>query len=311
MRTDIDALVIGAGVIGLSTAICLQEAGMRVLIRAAAAPQETTSMLASAMIGPSFAPPGDRTSRWQAQTQQRLTPGVPGVSVLTGRMAARPAGAYPPGVEQQPGFRSCEPAELPPGYGTAFWLRQAVVDMPPYLAHLTDRFTGAGGELVVKAVASLAAAAEIAPRVVNCAGLGAAALTADRTLKPIRGPKIVLENPGLEHFFIEAPFGPIWAGFIPHGDHVVLGGAHRDSADTAPDEAEAAEIVRRCAIVEPRLAGARLIEHKVGLRPGRPEPRVEAEERDGARIVHNYGHAGTGVMLSWGCAKEAADLVVR
>ncbi len=310
MSGDIDAMVIGAGVSGLSTAICLQEAGLRVRIRSAAPPEETTSMLASAMAGPSFAGPGDRGLGWQQETARRLTEDVPGVTLCRGIMAAQPAGMYPPGAEEIDGYRPCTPDELPEGYGTGFWVRQPVVDMPPYLRHLTARFLDAGGELVLRPVTSLDEAVEVAPLVANCAGLGAAALTGDRDLKPIRGPKVVVVNPGIDYFFIEAPFGAIWAGFVPHGDHVVLGGTHRDSDDTTPDPAEADEIVRLCALVEPRLADAPIIEHRVGLRPGRPEPRVELEQHGRARVVHNYGHAGTGVMLSWGCAKEAADLLV-
>jgi D-amino-acid oxidase len=59
-----DALVIGAGVIGLTSAICLAESGMEVRIVAAAAPQETTSRAASAMWGSSFAGPADDVRRW-------------------------------------------------------------------------------------------------------------------------------------------------------------------------------------------------------------------------------------------------------
>ena len=48
---------------------------------------------------------------------------------------------------------------------------------------------------------------------------------------------------------------------------------------------------------------------RVGLRPVREQDvRVEAEPR--TRIVHNYGHGGSGVTFSWGCA-EVADLVER
>jgi D-amino-acid oxidase len=310
MSSDVDALVIGAGVSGLSTAICLQEAGLRVLIRTAVPPDRTTSMMASAMVGPNFAGPGDRAGAWQEETVRRLTEDTPGVSMCRGLMAARPSGMFPPGVEAMDGYAPCAPEELPPGYGTAFWVRQPVVDMPPYLRHLEDRFIAAGGRLEVRPVASLDEAAAIAPLAANCAGLGAAALTGDRQLTPVRGPKIVVANPGVDYFFIEAPFGSIWAGFIPHGDHVVLGGTHRESDDMTPDPAEADEIIRLCGLVEPKLLEAPVIEHGVGLRPGRREPRVELEERPGVRIVHNYGHAGTGVMLSWGCAKEAADLLV-
>jgi D-amino-acid oxidase len=69
--------------------------------------------------------------------------------------------------------------------------------------------------------------------------------------------------------------------------------------------------------VDPRLGSARILEHRVGLRPARPQVRLEAESADGggpgpgtARlVVHNYGHGGGGVTLSWGCAREVARLV--
>jgi D-amino-acid oxidase len=47
----------------------------------------------------------------------------------------------------------------------------------------------------------------------------------------------------------------------------------------------------------------------VGLRPGRPAVRLEAETVAGALCVHNYGHGGEGVMLSWGCADAALALL--
>ena len=73
-------------------------------------------------------------------------------------------------------------------------------------------------------------------------------------------------------------------------------------------------ILRDCAAIEPRLTGARVLAHRVGLRPARPTVRLEAEPAapgGGPPIVHNYGHGGAGVSLSWGCAREAAALAAE
>ena len=54
----------------------------------------------------------------------------------------------------------------------------------------------------------------------------------------------------------------------------------------------------------PELAGARVLQHRVGLRPVRPSVRVERV----GDVVHCYGQGGAGVTLSWGCADEVARL---
>ena len=48
---------------------------------------------------------------------------------------------------------------------------------------------------------------------------------------------------------------------------------------------------------------------RVGLRPFRARGvRLEVEEGE-TPIVHNYGHGGSGVTFSWGCAAEVVNLV--
>ncbi|MBY8873871.1 FAD-binding oxidoreductase [Micromonospora sp. PLK6-60] len=306
-----DVVVLGCGVTGLSTAIRLVEGGARVLIRTAAPPARTTSSLASALVGPNLSPPDDPQRAWTEETLRVLRDEpMPGVTLREGTLAARPAGATPPFAERTLGFRPLDDDERPTGFGTAFTVRLPLVDMPVYLAHLLQRFQGAGGEVREEPVGSLGEAAAVAPVVVNCTGLAARHLTDDAELHPVRGPRIVVRNPGIERFFMEAPMTPTWASIFPHGDHVVLGGAQRRSEDTTPDPAEEADIVARCARIEPALTDAEVIEHRVGLRPGRPVPRVAAERRGDALVVHNYGHAGSGVMLSWGCARDAAALAL-
>jgi D-amino-acid oxidase len=46
----------------------------------------------------------------------------------------------------------------------------------------------------------------------------------------------------------------------------------------------------------------------VGLRPFRQD-NVRVEREPGTCVIHNYGHGGSGVTLSWGCAQEVVSLV--
>jgi D-amino-acid oxidase len=309
-----EVLVIGAGVIGLSTAIRLAEDGMTVAIATAHEPQETTSALATAMVGPTFAPPGSRLRLWEEETLREVS-GVDrldsGVHRCRGRFASRLTGVQPPGAENLACFEHCGQSELPDGYQSGFWAEVPLVDMPVYLAYLLQRFNQAGGAIEVRAIDSLIEAASLSPMVVNCSGLGARHLVPDPDVAPIRGPKIIVTNPGVDTFFMEGPPSEEWTCFHPHGAVVVLGGSSRASEDVTPNPEEAQAILARCASVEPRLAGAVIIEHRVGLRPGRSAVRLEREFVNGSTVVHNYGHGALGVTLSWGCARGAAALLAR
>ena len=60
-----------------------------------------------------------------------------------------------------------------------------------------------------------------------------------------------------------------------------------------------------------RISWDRVIRTTVGLRPHRPAGfRVEAERFDDKTVVHNYGHGGAGMSLSWGTGSLAADLAL-
>ena len=50
---------------------------------------------------------------------------------------------------------------------------------------------------------------------------------------------------------------------------------------------------------------------KAGLRPKRSGTyRLEPEQQGNRLIVHNYGHAGAGITMSWGCAQEILDVIL-
>jgi len=92
----------------------------------------------------------------------------------------------------------------------------------------------------------------------------------------------------------------------------VLGGSAQEGReDLEPDPDESAAILARCRALEPALANAQLLSVGVGLRPWRPSVRVEREALGRAWLIHDYGHGGAGVTLSWGCAEEVARLAVE
>ncbi|TCJ13668.1 FAD-binding oxidoreductase [Rubrobacter taiwanensis] len=312
-----DALVIGCGVIGLSTAICLQEAGLEVEVWAAEMPRESTSGVAAAVWYPYKAYPQNRVLKWGGQTyaafEKLAGDGQTGVRMGEGVELWRREVPDPWWKDAVSRFRRCEEHELPPGYRDGYVFTVPVIEMPRYLQYLLERFAGAGGRLTRRVVRSLEEAAEASPLVFNCTGLGARELVGDRLLSPIRGQIVRVRNPGLERFVLdeEHPEEPTY--IVPRTEDCVLGGTAQERRwDIEPDPETAAAILRRCVSLEPRLADAEVLEHRVGLRPGRPEVRLEREELgSGALCVHNYGHGGAGVTLSWGCAREACALVLE
>lgn len=55
----------------------------------------------------------------------------------------------------------------------------------------------------------------------------------------------------------------------------------------------------------------RVIRTTIGLRPHRPSGFVlRADKLDAKTLIHNFGHGGSGMSLSWGTASMAADLAL-
>jgi len=319
---ELDVVVIGAGVSGLTTALCLAEAGLAVSVRAAEPPLATTSAAAGALWGLHLVGLDERVARWADVTLARLLDMVgdpaTGVRLVSGVEASRSAqhDQDPPAwLASADGQRPRPAARLPAGYASGWEITAPLVAMPVYLGCLLDRLLQAGADFRDDcAFGSLSDAIEQsgARVVVNCSGIGARALVPDPSVTPVRGQVVVVANPGVSEFFVGAGPGPDDLTYLfPHRDSVVLGGTEQPGNwSTEPDPATAERILRECAVIEPRLAGAEVIAHRAGLRPVRPTVRLEAEELDGGRrLLHNYGHGGAGITLSWGCALDIVSLI--
>jgi glycine/D-amino acid oxidase-like deaminating enzyme len=68
-------------------------------------------------------------------------------------------------------------------------------------------------------------------------------------------------------------------------------------------------VTRPPSLARPRISADRVTRVLVGLRPYRPGGFVvRAEALGSKRLVHNYGHGGAGITLSWGTARLAVDM---
>ena len=313
-----DALVLGCGVSGLTTAILLQRQGRRVTIWARDVPPQTTSNIAAAVWYPYRAFPVERVLKWGADSYNafRELVGKPNTGVILANvldLQPEPDAADPWWAEGVDGFRHARPDELPAGYGDGFVFDAPVIDTSIYLDYLRSQFEAAGGVIVAdRVVRDLGEAFDVCNLVVNCTGLGARELVNDARLRPSRGQVARVRHTGFRRVVMD-DYGPNSLAYIvPRIHDIILGGtAIDDEESTAIDAAETPAILRRCAGLAPEFAALTtddVLEVKVGLRPVRDEVRLEVESpAPGRWLLSNYGHGGAGVTLSWGCAAEVAE----
>jgi D-amino-acid oxidase len=310
--------VLGAGVSGLTTAISLLDAGCRVRVVAADPTEATTSHLAAAVWFPTHAGPPDRVAAWGRITYDVLdaqaAAGVPGVVMRESLALYREPPPSPSWVEAVRSVRAAEPAELPPGYPHGLRFVVPMVEMPKYLPWLVEQVAGKGGRLETRRVGTLTEVADDdTDVVVNCSGIASRHLVGDASVYPVRGQIVRVTNPGLS-MSVRDEHHPAGRAYVhPRSDDCILGGTMDVGEwDTAVDPATTSAIIERCREIVPALRDASVIESLVGLRPGRPTVRVEEDHRaePGARLVHNYGHGGSGITVSWGCAAEVTDILL-
>ena len=225
---------------------------------------------------------------------------------------------------------------LESGAVDAYELLVPVIDTDVSMKWLIDLVLRKGGKLVTDKINGDLLAQERtlimrfnSDSIVNATGLASKELTSDSTCYPLRGALLRFINDGQDFPKITAAMSIAADAsldneivfLVPRNDNIlVVGGiAQREEwdLDLTLDSPIIQRMRARCEDFLPCLKNARLdSEYPLaqGLRPGREANiRVERETRNHdthpSRIVHSYGHGGSGWSLSFGCAEEVAGMV--
>lgn len=318
--------MVGAGVVGLTSAVRLAEAGHQVDVLARDLPLETTSATAGGLWLPFLAEPAQAVTRWARLTLQTLldlarsgagsglgsgSGAEIGVVIRDGYLLGtgyqRPA--WSEGLSQIGLAAVANPA---PQHEHGWHLRVPLVDMTLYLPYLVRRLRAAGGTLTRLPLTALPSRGIV----VNCTGLASRALADDPSMRPIRGQVVWMTNPGLTSWWSDESDPQLLTYVLPHASHVIVGGtADVDDWSTTIKDDDTTRILERALDLVPALRSASVLSQRVGLRPSRPSVRLETVSTSESTIVHCYGHGGSGVTLSWGCAGDVlaavSDLVTH
>lgn len=309
------ALIVGCGVIGLTTGIRLLERGYDATIVARDLPPVTTSNAAAAVWFPYNVQPLDLALAWSrislAVYFDLARDPATGISLTTFIDLFDAPAPDPWWREAVHNFWRPPVVELPNGYCDGHAAEVPLIETPIHMDWLVERFRALGGYVEQREVVDLHELAGAGRLIFNCTGLGARELAADAGVYPIRGQIIRVRRPaGVDRVLFDEHGRLALAYVIPRGHDVIVGGtAEVGDWDLRVRPETAAEILAKGTELSPALADAGVLEHVVGLRPGRAAVRLEVEKLDnGGTIIHNYGHGGAGFTLAWGCAEQAAAL---
>ncbi|KAI9317392.1 hypothetical protein BX666DRAFT_2120963 [Dichotomocladium elegans] len=336
-------VVLGAGVSGLTTAVCLLKAGYKdVTVIGQYIPGdiavEYTSPWAGASIL-SFASSQD-TRLIAIDTESHkvfshLADHVPESSVIHCPGIQICDEEDVPGEDKQwvrrlyPNFAEIPKHALPEGAQSGYTFDTWTLSVPAYLKWLVGQITELGGRVLREnRVDSIQQVVENYPNadlVINCTGFGASKLidVRDTNLYTLRGQTVLVDAPHIRRQYYRDS-AHTFTYIIPRGDGSVICGGTLDAVnkDLNPDPAIAESILERCYALCPELTfnkgvkAFKIISHNVGFRPARKggirlekETRVNAATGKRFTVVHNYGHSSYGYQSSWGSAQRAVKLV--
>ena len=246
--------VIGAGVVGLSTARLLQRQGYDVTVYAKDLPPQTTSNMSAAWWGPTAAserghttPEFEKVWHRAARLSHRYFQDYVGDAYGVHWVPYYSVSETPPNPDGPQGLGRLiadlypETAQLEPGehpFPSPYVRRRWTMQFEPavYLNALLRDVRQAGATVVVREFEGLDDLLALdEPVLVNCTGLGAKALFGDDELHPIKGQlTVLLPQPGVNYICVGGGLQ-----MLSRRDGIILGGTHEaDDWSLEPSETE-------------------------------------------------------------------------
>lgn len=316
MTKNSTVLIIGCGVSGLTCGIRLQEEGYLTKIIASKLPPATTSNIAPAYWYPYKVNPQDKVLKWGAVSYEYFsdlsTVKDSGVSLIGLIKLYDSEVPNPAWTRITRKFKILSTNEMPDGYRFGFSTEVPLIETPIYMYYLFKRYINTGGKVdkIKEDLESIDQYAGQYSFIVNCTGLGSYKLFNDNNMYPIRGQLVRVTNPGIKNIYSDQDGHLSLSYIVPRSNDCILGGtAEENNWDNTINKDLTNRIMSKCKTILPQLNDSVLLDEVVGLRPGRNEVRLESDEYEGQKIIHNYGHGGAGFTLSWGCAQEVTDII--
>jgi glycine/D-amino acid oxidase-like deaminating enzyme len=243
--------VLGSGVMGLSTARLVQDAGFPVTIYTAALPPDTTSNFAGGQFHPfSVFRESAATPAFKAQFTRALDYSWRRFQIMVGddygiRWLPTYVETDSPEVKTIATFppinRMLSTAEHPFPWSSALRYDTLYVETGRYLRQMERDMRLAGGRIEIRRFATPADLAALPENLVfNCTGLGSRDLFNDQDLHPARGQLAILEPQPEVRYAAQGEFGYMF----PRPDGIVLGGSFElDQWDPTPRPERIARIV--------------------------------------------------------------------
>jgi len=311
-----DIAIVGQGVIGLTTAEVLIQAGHRVTIYSKDDNEKTASYGAGAYWWPHKAWPHERVKHWSSISYHRYRSlsSIPGSGITMHkhyRYAQREDETrYALDITDHVHMISVQDLDFPAI--DAFECTVPVMDVPVFMPWLRSHVESLGAQFKVMSLISLSELEHSADYIINCSGLGARELVNDPGVYPIRGQVVRLaKDPSINHSYRMVHHPPGLTLVLPRSNDLLLGGTVDENNESlSATEAETREIIERCSFLVPEIKNLEVLGSSAALRPGRSEVRLEIDY-DVCKIpvIHNYGHGGSGYTIAYGCAEEVAALV--